>query len=120
MGVRLDARRDAQQDPRTYAALLGHEGEAGKFLEGVDDEPADPVVESAFELGGGLVVAVEDDAVGRHAGALGDRELTAGADVETEAGVDHPSRDRDTKKCLTGVIDVAVAERVAPLRASAQ
>ena len=56
---------------------------------------ADAGVEARVELGDGLVVAVQRDPLGWEAGAQGDGELAAGADVEAEPLLLRPSGPRD-------------------------
>ena len=82
-------------------------------MEGVDDDPAHPELDGPLELGDRLVVAVEADPVHREAGPLGDRELTAGADVEVQSLLGDPPGDRRTEERLACVVDVAAREPVA-------
>src|SRR5213078_2872212 len=115
----LDAGRHAQQHPLPYAGSLGDEREPRELFERVDDDAADAVRHRPFELGDGLVVAVEDDPLARYAGALRNGELAARADIEPEPIGEHPARDRRTQEGLARVVDVTAVEGGAPLRAPA-
>ncbi len=57
----------------------------GDLVEGVDDDPADAGPDAGSKLCVGLVVAVKNKPVGRHAGRQRHRQLTPGGDVEPHA-----------------------------------
>ena len=65
-----------------------------------------PDLERAAQLGDGLVVAVQADALGRELGLERHGELAAGADVEVEALLGDPAGGRDAEERLAGVVDV--------------
>ena len=110
MRVRLDAGGRPQQH-------LGHPPvgrvqavEPVELVAAVDHDAADALVAGPGQLGVGLVVAVQDEALGRHARGQRDVQLAAGGDVEVHALlVDEPGH-RQAQERLAGVAH-AVAER---------
>ena len=79
----------------TGAGLLarGRVGHPVDLHERVDDDPPDPRVERARDLGVGLVVAVQADVRAGDAGPQRDRELAARGGVDAQALLVHPARD---------------------------
>ena len=63
-------------------AVAGDRGQPVDLVERVDDDPADAGVHRPGQLGDRLVVAVQPDPLGGHAGGQRDRQLAAGAHVE--------------------------------------
>ena len=89
--------------------------DADDLLERVEDDPPDAGLDGPADLLGGLVVAVEGDALGGHAGGERGGQLAAGADVEVEPLLVQPAHDGAGEERLAGVEDVGVRpERVAP------
>ena len=85
-------------------------GEALELVEAVDDDATDAGLPRRLQLGHGLVVAVEDEPVGRHAGGEGDVELAAGGHVEVHPLLVGEARHRQAEERLGGVGD-PVTER---------
>ncbi len=99
VGVDLDPRGDAGQHLRAPTAPAARRPrdrprarvgrppglDAVDLVEGVDDDAPDPDRQRGGQLLGRLVVAVQDEAVGGHAGGEGHVELAAGGDVEAHA-----------------------------------
>ena len=71
-----------------------------------------PASTARVELGDRLVVAVEQQPLGREAGAQRDRQLAAGADVEAEPLLGDPAGDLGAQERLGGVVDGAALERL--------
>ena len=101
------------RDPEQH---LGHEpvvgverGEAVELVEAVDDDPADAGRAGRPQLVGRLVVAVEHEPVGGHAGGERDVELAAGGHVEVHALLVGEAGHGQAQERLGGVGD-AVAE----------
>src|SRR5205823_5695489 len=85
VGVRLDSRREAQQNRLPSTPLGRQPVEQLELVEAVDDDPAELMVERHRQLVGRLVVTVEVDQVGRETGVYGKKQLAAGDDVQPEA-----------------------------------
>ena len=88
VGVRLDARGDPHEHRgprRRRRRVSSRPPEPGDLVEGVDDDAARPRLERGGQLVVGLVVAVQDQALGGHAGRQRDVQLAAGRDVEAHA-----------------------------------
>ena len=118
MGVRLDARCDAQLDPRAGQALGVQGVEAVELVEAVDDDQAGARGERGPELLHRLVVAVDDQAVGGDAGRQGDVQLTTGGHVEQQPLLVDEAGDGPAQEGLGRVHDVAVAEHLDRLAAA--
>ena len=105
VGVRLDARRHAHEDRDGAAgtAVPRHGAEPVQLVERVDDDPADARLHGAAQLRGVLVVAVQHQPVGRHAGGQGGVQLAAGRHVEAHALFVHEPRHRRAQERLGGV-----------------
>lgn len=115
VGVGLDADGDADLHPLADAVPLGDVGDADDLLEGVEHDPPDARLDGPLDLGDGLVVAVEGDALGGHPGVQRGGQLTAGADVEVQPLLLQPAHDGAGEKGLPGVEDVGVrAEGLGP------
>ena len=82
VGVGLDPGGDPHQDLRRALGRRGQALQAVDLVEGVDDDAADTDVQGPLQLGVGLVVAVQHQPLGGHAGDEGDVELAAGGHVE--------------------------------------
>ena len=119
VGVDLHARGDARQHPgarpgdrlgvlRTplEPGWVGHQPlEAVDLVEGVHDDAADPDGQGRRQFLGRLVVAVQDEPVGRHAGREGHMELATGGDIEAHALFMGQLRHGDAQERLGGVGD---------------
>ena len=110
--VGLDPDGDPHHHPGRGPQPLGDLGEALDLLEGVDDDPPDPVGHGGLELGHRLVVAVHADPLPRHTGPHRDGELAARAHVEAQALVADPAGDLGAQEGLAGVVDVRAAAQV--------
>ena len=117
--VRLDAGRDPHEHRGLRGACGRQELEPVELVERVGDNAADAGVERGGQLGGRLVVAVEDDPFGRKAGMQRDVELAAGRDVEVEALLGRQAGHRDAQERLARVRHVARAEGADVLAAAA-
>jgi hypothetical protein len=108
--VRLgfDSRRHADEN----APNAGGRG-ALDLVEGVDDDEAGAVFGRGPQLVVGLVVAVHDEALGRHAGLERERELAQGGHVGAEPFVGEQPEECDVGKGLRPVGDERVGSRVA-------
>ena len=118
--VRLDADGHAHHHPRDTPELAGDRRQPLDLVEGVDDDPPDPELHRALELGDRLVVAVEADPRHREAGPLGHRELAAGAHVEAEPLLRDPAGDGRAEEGLAGVEDLPPVEPVRKAAARAR
>src|SRR3990172_4344607 len=85
VGVRLDARVEAQGDGRQLAARGRQRVEPGELVGGLDVEPAHARFEGVRQLGLGLADAGEDDARRVRADGEDAIQLAAGDDVEARA-----------------------------------
>lgn len=113
--VGLDADGDADLHLLPPAERLRDVGDPHDLLEGVEHDTADAGLDGTVDLVGGLVVAVEGDAVGGHTGGQGGRELAARADVEVEPFLVQPAHDGPGQERLPRVEHVGVLpERRAP------
>ncbi len=86
--VRLDTGGDPDEDLRAVRAGwagLEKAPEPGDLVEGVDDDPADAMLQRRGQLVGRLVVAVQDEPIRRDTGGERDVELTAGSHIEVHA-----------------------------------
>ena len=95
--------------PERRAASL----EPVELVEGVGDDPAGAHPQRRVELVVGLVVAVDDEPVGREPGLERDVPLAARGDVEVEPLVGDEARHGPAEERLRRVSDVAGAERAA-------
>ena len=116
--VLVRVRLDAGGDPHHHAARPSPASSAISrqpldLLERVDDDPPDAGLDRAPQLGDRLVVAVEADPGRVETGAQRDGQLAARADVEAEALLGDPARDRRCRGSLAGVVDVDAGEGVA-------
>ena len=116
--VRLDAGRHAHEAVERRRRA-DERREQGDLFEVVDDEPVDADCDRAFQFVGRLVVAVHDDASGRHAGAQHEVEFAAGRDVDAESLFKGQSRHRATEERLRREGDAVVegARRLSTSRA---
>ena len=106
--VRLDTRRHSHEHPGPVGGRrrrLQQASEAGHLVEGVHDDPSDAEGEGGGQLLGRLVVAVEHQAVRRHAGREGHVELAARRDVEVHARVVGQAGHGSAQEGLGGVHD---------------
>ncbi len=79
------------------------------------DPPDTGSLDGTLDLGDGLVVAVEGDAVGGHTGVEGGGQLPAGAHVQIQPFLLEPAHDGTREEGLAGVEDVGVGpEGVGP------
>ena len=88
MGVRLHAGRHPDQDLGplpSKCACVQNGAQAGDFVEGVDDDAADPVFERGRQFVGRLVVAVQNQPLGGDTGGQRDVLLAARRHVEVHA-----------------------------------
>ena len=85
MRVRVDAGRQAKQDLLAHARFAGVFVDALKLFRAVDYEIADAAFDSVFYVEISLVVAVEEGALGREAGAERREQLARRNDVGTHA-----------------------------------
>ena len=90
---------------------LGDVRDAHDLLEGVEHDAPDAGLDGPLDLVGGLVVAVQRDALGGHPGVERGGQLAAGADVEVEPLLVQPAHDGAGEERLAGVEDVGVAAR---------
>ena len=118
MRVRFDTGSDAHEHRRPRRTFGCQALEPVELVERVGHDPADAGVERGCELGGRLVVAVEDDPLGREAGVQRDVELPAGGDVEVHPLLRHEACHRDAQERLARVGDAAGAEEAGVLPAS--
>lgn len=115
VGVGLDADRDADLHALADAEPLGDVRDAGDLQEGVEDDAPDASLDGPLDLGDGLVVAVEGDALGGHPGVQRGGQLAAGADVEVQPLLLEPAHHGTREEGLVGVEDVGVrSEGVRP------
>lgn len=115
VGVRLDADGHPDLYGLAPAEALRDVGDADDLLEGVEHDPADTGRDGPLDLVDGLVVAVEGDARGGHAGVQRGGQLAAGADIEVEPLLLEPAHDGAGEEGLACVEDVgAGSERVGP------
>ncbi len=98
---------------------LDERREQRDLFEVVDDESVDADGDGAFQLVGRLVVAVHDDALGRHAGAQHDIEFAAGRDVDAQTLFERQSGHGATEERLGREGDAVIegAGRFATARA---
>ena len=108
VGVRLDADGDADLHALALAEPCGDVRDADDLLEGVEHDTPDAGLDGPLDLGDGLVVAVQGDALGGHAGGERGGQLAAGADVEVEPFLVQPPHDGAGEERLAGVEDVGV------------
>ena len=119
VGVRLDTDGGAHQDALRAAALEAEPAQPLDLGQRVDHDPGHSGVECGDQLGSRLVVAVQQHPVAGEAGADGDRELAAGADVEAQPLLLDPARDGGAEERLGGVEHHCAAERLAIVPAAA-
>ena len=84
----LDAGGDADEDGRpvrTTRRRIEQATQAGDLVEGVDHNASHSILEGGGQLLLRLVVAVEDQLVGGHAGGEGDVQLAPGRHIEVHA-----------------------------------
>jgi hypothetical protein len=112
VGVRLHADGHPYHHPRLDLAVARDRGQALDLLERVEHDPPDASVDRPGQLRDGLVVAVQPDPLGRHAGGERHGQLPAGTHVEGHALLGEHPDDRLAQKRLAGVEDVGVAERL--------
>ena len=110
MGVGLHARRDPQQHHRSAATFGGQGVEAVQLVEAVHHDAPHPGVDGVGQLGGGLVVAVQHESLGREPGGQGHVQLAAGSHVEVQTLVAHQLRHGAAEKRLGRIGHSAVAE----------
>ena len=116
VGVRLDADGDADLHalPPAELAAAMCATRTISWKESSTIRPT-PGLDGPLDLVRGLVVAVEGDALGGHAGRERGGQLAAGADVEVEPFLVQPAHDGAREERLAGVEDVGVgAEGAAP------
>ncbi len=106
MRVRVDAGSQPEHDLGQCAASGGDLRDALQFIEAVHHNPAQFHVQSAVDLGVGLVVAVQAQVFAPDAGPGCHSELAARAGVQPESFVRHPGGDSGAQERLAGVVDV--------------
>ena len=79
-----------------------------EFVVAVHHDPAGAVLQRHLQLPAQLVVAVEVDEVGRELHGLGDRELSSGHDVQSEALLHYQARHGRVHERLCGVKDAGI------------
>jgi len=75
------------------------------FVEGVDDDAPNPLLQGETDLLRRLVVAVEPEPLRRHPPGQGDPHLPHGRHVHVEPVLGHPARHRPGKQGLSRVVD---------------
>ena len=109
VGVDLDAGVDPQQHPR-HGQTRGDQGlDAVELVVAVDDDAPDAGGECQSQFVERLVVAVQDGALGGHAGGEDDLQLAAGGDVDAHPLLVHQPGDGAAQERL-GCVGGAVAE----------
>ena len=104
VGVGVHARCDPQQHLGRRPDAGGGEGvEPVELVEGIDDDVADTGGDRRLQLGGRLVVAVQDARRRRHPGGERDVQLATRGDVEQEPFVVGEPRHRLAQERLGGV-----------------
>ena len=109
VGMHLDARRHPGQHRDRGRGRIGrsvHQSlQAVDLVEGVDDDAAHSGLEGHGQLVVRLVVAVEDQTIGRDAGRQGHVHLAAGGDIETEPLLVGQTGHGQAQECLGGIGD---------------
>ena len=106
--MRLDSGRHPDEDlgpDRCGGRRVQQASEAGDLVEGVDDDAADALVQRHSQFVRRLVVAVQHEAAGGHAGRERDVELTAGGDIEVHTLLVGQARHGSAQEGLGGVGD---------------
>ena len=103
VGVRFDTGCDPHVEGRRHPDRRREPGDAIELGGRVDDDPTDACVECAPQLGVGLVVAVENDAIRREPGVQRDEQLAARGDVEAETLLRNEASHRDAQERLARV-----------------
>ena len=112
----LDAGRDAQLHADPTPELGTERRHARELGQVVDDDPPDAGAHALHELVRRLVVAVEEDPLGRETRPQGRVQLAGARDVERQPRRGDQLRDPDDEQRLAGVSDRGIRrERVAPL-----
>jgi len=110
VGAGVDAGGDAEEGRGDDVELRGDPADQVHLVEGVDDDPAHAVGQRGADLAGGLVVAVQGDALGGHAAGQADRQFATAGGVEAEAVVPGELHHRDAGEGLGGVVHVRARE----------
>ncbi len=111
MGVRLDSRRDPDEDRRRVEALPVQLLEPVQFVERIHHDALHPGLERHPQLGHRFVVSMHDHARAGYAGLERNEQLATGGYIEAHAlFMGHPGHLR-AHECFGGVVGVAV-ERV--------
>ena len=108
VGVRVDARRETEQNILRRAAPFGDFVQQRQLVETVDDHAPAADVHRVLQLVGRLVVAVKIDAVHIRPGGMRDRQLAARHDVQPQPFLRHEARDCGVDERFGGVQDAAV------------
>ena len=107
---RAELPRIAHQHQPVDLEQIGEPDQPVDLGEGVDDDPADAILDRGAQLGEGLVVAVHPDPLPGEADPARDLELAAAADVEVQPLLHDPLGDRGAEEGLPGVVDVGPGE----------
>src|SRR5215217_479583 len=106
VGMRLNSSSRPDHDPRPHPEPLSQSAEPADFIKGVDDDPSYSGRQGVTQFLIALVVAVQPDPPQIDSGPLHHSQLTAGADIDAESLVDHPTCHRRTQEGFGRVVDI--------------